>query len=211
MKLGISLLCKLGLQEDEIEDFNKPEESYSVYARDQVGIGYTPPTTALPDLNSAYARLASISMMNKNNAPKLEIKPANNRFFIPSKLKKKDVGSLSNDDISSIFIQSNSLSEHLKELSEEQSNSRRRRRHHRHGIEESTESPVATPCESQTQQEQQTEQIQKNSIPEEAPPLQPAEQSENAQEAQQQESEIGKRRRRRKRHHRTEQEAAENV
>lgn len=162
MNLGINLLCKLGLTEAEAEQLNEHKYTNYVFARDQGGIGYiTPKLSALPDLDSTFARLAAISSQDKNEAPKLEIKPIQPRYFIPSKLKKKDVNSLSNEDLSSIFIQSNSMSEQLEYISNN-IESPRKKRHHRHHNQkdedqnssnnEQIESPVADnfPSSNQT-------------------------------------------------------------
>ena len=72
MNLGISLLCKLGLTESEAEHINDQENTSYVFARDQGGIGYTyPKLSLLPDLDSTFARLAAVSSLNRNEAPKL--------------------------------------------------------------------------------------------------------------------------------------------
>lgn len=161
MSLGISLLCKLGLTEEEADRINDKTNTNYIFARDQGGIGYTmPKLSALPDLDSTFARLAAMSSLDKNEAPKIEIKPIKPRYFIPSRLKKKDVNSLSNEDLSSIFIQSNSMSERLEALSNNVE-SPRKKRHHRHNQKEEDqnssngekiESPVVDDIQSNNNQ-----------------------------------------------------------
>lgn len=133
MNLGVRLLRKLGLTESEENRLHSSHHANHVFARDLQGIGYTGPKSVLPDLDDAFARLNAIAAMTPNQAPKIEIKPVQSPFFIPSKLKKKDINSFSNEDLSSIFIQSNIT--HISDESEESNHTstekRRRRKPHR--------------------------------------------------------------------------------
>ena len=145
---------KLGLTESEAQHFDEPEEVKYTFARDQVGIGYSAPQTSLPDLDSTFARLAAISKMKKNDAPKIEAKkPAQTRFFIPSRLKKKSIGSLSNEDLTSIFMQP-TISDKVEEVSNDDDDAPTRNKvHYKHY--KNTENNVSTPIESPVISEEQ--------------------------------------------------------
>lgn len=150
MSLGITLLCKLGLTEEEAVHIKDRQNTNYVFARDQGGIGYTTPKLSLlPDLDSTYSRLAAMSSFSINEAPKIEIKPVQNRIFIPKRLQKKDVNSFSNEDLSSIFIQSNSMTEQLDKISQNLESPKKKRHHrHHHQKEDEQDSPCNDQIES---------------------------------------------------------------
>lgn len=150
MNIGFSLLTKLGLSSEEAEEHknDKPSDAITIYAKDQTGIGYEErKSDFILQTDAAFAKLraARVGVTDKkNNEEKLETKPSHQRFFIPSRLKKKSTGSLSNEDLAVILAKPEASTvpvESIKDNTEEnqEGERKRRRKHRKHHEEEETE------------------------------------------------------------------------
>lgn len=154
--LGFALLAKLGLRSEEANLLKKKSDpNEAIYVRDERGIGYTEiPSNFLEASENAFAKLQRARIIRvidsdeeEEKPIKLERKPAQQRRYIPERLRKKDVGSMSNEDLAHIFASDRPISntmETVKAVEEsvetaeeiaqntEEEKPRRRRRRHRH-------------------------------------------------------------------------------
>lgn len=152
--LGFALLAKLGLRDDEAEALkNSTIAKEAIYVRDESGIGYTEiPSNFMEASENAFAKLQRAHVMkiydsddDEEEKVKLEVKPAQQRRFIPQRLRKRSIGSLSNEDLAHILATDHPVSgtmETVKTVEEatepaaepaaEEEKPRRRRRRHRH-------------------------------------------------------------------------------
>lgn len=169
--LGFALLAKLGLRDDEADALkNTAIAKEAIYVRDESGIGYTEiPSNFMEASENAFAKLARAQVMriydsdddDEKEQVKLQVKPAQQRRFIPQRLRKKSIGSLSNEDLAHILATDQPVSgtmETVKTIEEEtarveaapqtvaeEEKPRRRRRRHRHHHEgEEQPAPVET-------------------------------------------------------------------
>ena len=137
MNLGFSLLTKLGLSQEEADSHknDKPSDAITVYAKDQTGIGYSEKKyDFVLETDAAFAKLQAsrVGVKKATDTPKMEIKPAQQKFFIPSRLKKKPLHSLSTEDLAVILAKPEPTAipvDSLKSDLNSEQNKKRRRRH----------------------------------------------------------------------------------
>ena len=163
--IGLTILKNLGLTDAEAEilDKQRPEKINTVYARDQSGLGYRKQTTNyIADANDIFARL-SAKVAGANHAKNISIAPGTGfqtKRFIPSRLKKRSIGSLSNEDLATIFNEpeepsgapiaaitpqkTESKHRHQEEQANEEEAPKIKHRHHKSEVsEEQQEAPVS--------------------------------------------------------------------
>lgn len=150
MSLGLALLGKLGLKDEAIAEKSKPKQE-KMYSRDQTGLGYT---RTAPDFlkasEEAFAKLqaaATVPVVDDDDSPaKLTVKPAQQRVFIPARLRKRSIGSLSNEDIAHVLSNDRPTPVDLDavKVCDPEPQRRRRRRHHRTEGENEVSTEVST-------------------------------------------------------------------
>ena len=156
--LGLSLLTKLGLRPDQVESLKKMKpKTEAVYVRDQTGLGYT---HQAPDFmqasENAFAKLQAAAKMVRSEDEddgKMDVKPLQHKVFIPTRLRKRTVGSLSQEDLACILATDKPAALPVEAVVEtaaaaeeeagEQPRRRRRRRHHPR----TEEAPAEQQCE----------------------------------------------------------------
>ncbi|KAH0789551.1 hypothetical protein GPJ56_006517 [Histomonas meleagridis] len=138
MNLGFSLLTKLGLSQEEadLHKNDKPSDAITIYAKDQTGIGYTENKyDFVLETDAAFAKLQAsrVGIKKTNDAPKMETNPPQQRYWIPSRLKKKPLHSLSAEDLAVILAKPEPVEVPVDAIKsdESQEHHRRRRRHHK--------------------------------------------------------------------------------
>ena len=138
--IGLIILKNLGLTDEEAEilENQKPERINTVFARDQSGLGYKKQSTNyVADANDVFARLSAKvnkqeTVQTSSIAPGTGIKT---KRFIPKRLQKKSIGSLSSEDLATILgtsEKSYDTSEQVIETIEEPKKHHRKHRHHHH-------------------------------------------------------------------------------
>ena len=143
--LGIALLTKLGLRPDQVDALKKTRpKTEAVYVRDQAGLGYT---NMVPDFmqasEDAFAKLQAAAKMVRSESEedtKLTVKQQQHRVFIPSRLRKRPVTSLSSEDLACIMATDKPSAVPVEAVAdapaaEDGEPRRRRRRRHRHHTE----------------------------------------------------------------------------
>ena len=145
--IGLIILKNLGLTDEEAEilENQKPERINTVFARDQSGLGYKKQSTNyVADANDVFARLSAKvksqeAPQSSSIAPGTGIKT---KRFIPKRLQKRSIGSLSNEDLATILGTSEKPSEvadQILEAPSEPKKHHRKHRHHHHHEEEKNE------------------------------------------------------------------------
>ena len=145
--IGLTILKNLGLTEEEAEILEKqrPEKINTVYARDQSGLGYKKPSmNYIAEANDIFAKL---SARVTGSAAKTSVSVAQGsgiqtKRFIPTRLKKKSIGSLSHEDLATILcepdepagtpieaMETTKVKGNAVEQKEEGEHKKRRRRH----------------------------------------------------------------------------------
>lgn len=105
MDLGISILRNLGLNEEKAEALKKEKPSTGIvfYERDQKGIGFRPnPQTFSFNADDTFARIAARVKADQPVA-KLETHEVQNKYFLPNRMKKRAITSLSQEDLAIIL------------------------------------------------------------------------------------------------------------
>ena len=141
--IGLIILKNLGLTDAEAEilENQKPEKMNTVYARDQSGLGYKKQSTNyVADANDVFARL-SAKMSQQEKPQSSSIAPGTGvqtKRFIPKRLQKKSIGSLSHEDLATILgtEQPTDAPEQIVTTDEEPKKHRRKHRHHHHNGQE---------------------------------------------------------------------------
>lgn len=147
--VGFKLLQKLGLSEEEANKFieKKQKPTNNLYARDQKGIDFKESKAnyvmaadlAFANLNQKLAGKIGIKNTTEN---KLESTPQSQRFFIPNKLRKRNMNSLSTDDLACILSTeepTNNVNQPIELITPEPEIRKHRRRRHHHHHEEAQE------------------------------------------------------------------------
>lgn len=139
--VGFKLLQKLGLSEEEANKFieKKQKPTNNLYVRDQKGIDFKESKAnyvmaadlAFANLNQKLA--GKIGIKNTTDS-KLESTPQSQRFFIPNKLRKRNMNSLSTEEPTNNVNQPVDLITPEPEIRKH-----RRRKHHHHHNEEAQE------------------------------------------------------------------------
>ncbi|KAH0791170.1 hypothetical protein GPJ56_004909 [Histomonas meleagridis] len=137
MNLGFSLLTKLGLSQEEADQHknDKPSDAITVYAKDQTGIGYAENKfDFVLETDATFAKLQAsrVGVEEINSTQKMEVKPPQQRFFIPTRLKKKPLHSLSTEDLAVILAKPEPVAVPVETIINEDSKPhKKRRKHHR--------------------------------------------------------------------------------
>jgi len=104
MSVGLQILKNLGLTDEEAERMSKEnrEQPNSIYARDQSGLGFKKVTTNyIAEANDIFARLSkNMPQMQSSN---VENASYTSSVFVPSRLRKKSITSLSTEDLATIL------------------------------------------------------------------------------------------------------------
>ena len=138
--IGLIILKNLGLTNAEAEVLEKqtPEKLNTIFARDQSGLGYRKQSTNyVADANDVFARLSA--KMNRKETTKSASSIAGTgiqtKRFIPKRLQKKSIGSLSNEDLATILgteEKSSPPPEEIIDINEEPKKHRHKHKHHFH-------------------------------------------------------------------------------
>jgi hypothetical protein len=142
MDLGFALLAKLGMSENaaSAQKTDVSATTEAIYARDQSGIGFT---EVQPDFlkatEAAFAKIQSAAKIEPCDEPgRMTVKATEPRFFIPARLRKKSVKSLSSEDLACILASSEPVSLPMDSvpLSEDvpEGPHKRRKKRHRHEV-----------------------------------------------------------------------------
>jgi hypothetical protein len=107
MAIGFALLAKLGLSQEEADSHknDRPSDAKTLFVRDQSGIGYREKNPDFMEATDrAFARLhASIKSSEPKDGPPMTVKPPQQRGFIPARLRKMPITSLSAEDLACVL------------------------------------------------------------------------------------------------------------
>ncbi|EAY08043.1 hypothetical protein TVAG_463230 [Trichomonas vaginalis G3] len=142
--IGLIILKNLGLTDEEAEvlENQKPEQINTIFARDQSGLGYKKlSTNYAAEANNVFARIsAKIANDNKDQVKTCIASTATKTHqFIPRRLQKKSIGSLSNEDLATILSEvapTTAQTSQITTSTPEEPAKRKRRHHHHHATEE---------------------------------------------------------------------------
>lgn len=137
--IGLIILKNLGLTEEEaaVLEAQKPEPMNTIFARDQSGLGYKKlSTNYVAEANNVFARISAKMASDNNDSSTrtcIASTSAKTRKFIPTRLQKRSIGSLSNEDLANILSEVAPVTPSAipqEETTTEEPKKRRRKHHH---------------------------------------------------------------------------------